>query len=164
LLPCAADLNQILVGLKVVVEDTDRFPGVLVVTETRADGVGLVGAHLTVTEPVLNGPIRVPSVITRERLFRWRIRILEDLVFAIEDGTSFDGGLVRVNVFLFFTTKLLLVFDVLMGLVDINVSSRQSLNSNERIRIKYQVAIDDYNFKNETNWRLDPVLTTFSIL
>ena len=115
------------------------------------------------TEPVLNGPIRAPSVITGERLFRWGIRILEDLVFAIEDGTSFDGGLVRVNVFLFFTTKLLLVFDVLMGLVDINMSSWQSLNSNERIRIKYQVAIDDYNIKNETNWRLEPALTTFSI-
>ena len=164
MLPCVADLNQILVGMKVVVEDTDRFPGVFVVTETGANCVGLVGAHFTVTEPVLNGPIRAPSVITGERLFRWRIRILEDLVFAIEDGTSFDGGLVRVNVFLFFTTKLLLVFDVLMGLVDINVSSRQSLNSNVRIRIKYQVAIDDYNIKNETNWRLDPALTTFSIL
>ena len=129
--------------MKVVVEDTDRFPGVFVVTETGADCVGLVGAHFTVTEPVLNGPIRAPSVITGERLF--------------------DGGLVRVNVFLFFTAKLLLVFDVLMGLVDINVSSRQSLNSNVRIRIKYQVAIDDYNIKNETNWRLEPALTTFSI-
>lgn len=113
------------------------------------------------TEPFFNGSVRVPSVITGESLFGWRHRILENLVFTIEDGTSFDGGLVRVNVFLFFTAKLLLIFDVLMCLVNINMSSRQSLNSNDRIQIKYQLAIDDYNIKNETNWRVGPSLTTF---
>lgn len=161
MLPCVADLHQIFVGLIVVIEYTHRLPGVFVVTETGADCVGLVWTHFAVTEPFFNGSVRVPSVIPGESLFGWRHRILENLVFTIEDGTSFDGGLVRVNVFLFFTAKLLLIFDVLMCLVNINMSSRQSLNSNDRIQIKYQLAIDDYNIKNETNWRVGPSLTTF---
>jgi len=62
--------------------------------------------------------------------------------------------LIRVGIFGLLAVELLLVFDVLVSLVDINMSGRKSLNSNNRNRIKYQVTIDDYNIKNETNWRV----------
>lgn len=51
--------------------------------------------------------------------------------------------------------KLLLVFDVLVGLVNINMSSWKSLNSNERNQIKIQLAIAIIIFlKTSTIWRV----------
>lgn len=58
-----ADLNHVLVAGIVVVEDADRLPGVLVVGETRAHGVGLVWAHLAVLEPFFDSAVMVPGVV-----------------------------------------------------------------------------------------------------
>jgi len=43
-----ADLDLKLLLLMVIVNDSDGFPGILVVSEARRDSVGLFGTHFTV--------------------------------------------------------------------------------------------------------------------
>ena len=90
----------------------------------------LIWAHLTVTEPLFDSAILVPGVIAGEGLLGWSGGVLEDIVLAVQDGLGLDRLLVRVGVLGLLSAELLLVFDVLVGVVDINMSGRQSLNLN----------------------------------
>ena len=86
----------------------------------------LVRAHFAVTQPLLDGAVLIPGVVTGQSLLGWRAGILEDLVFALEDGNGLEGQLVRVLI-AGLVRELLLIFDVLMSLVDIYMSGGQSL-------------------------------------
>ena len=86
----------------------------------------LVRTHLAVLEPLLDCAVLIPSIVAGEGLLRRRVHVLEDLILALKDGDGLNSQLVGVlstNLL----ADLLLVLDVLMCLVDINMSSRKSL-------------------------------------
>ena len=86
----------------------------------------LIWAHFAVFEPLLNCAVLIPRIIACQGLLRWRVHVLEDLVLALEDGDGLNGELVGVlGAGLLADVPLILY--VLVGLVDINMSSRKSL-------------------------------------
>jgi len=58
----------------------------------------LVRAHFTVSEPLFDCSILIPGIVACERLLGWRHGVLEDIVFAVQDGLRLDGLLVWVGV------------------------------------------------------------------
>ena len=68
----------------------------------------------------------IPGVIARQGLLGRGTGVLEDLVLALEDGDSLKGKLVRVLV-AGLVRDALLVLDMLVSLVDIDMSCGQTL-------------------------------------
>ena len=86
----------------------------------------LIRAHFAVSQPLFNCSILIPGIVARQGLL-WRSSgILEDLVLALEDGDCLEGKLVRVLV-AGLVWDALLVLDMLVSLIDIDMSCGQTL-------------------------------------
>lgn len=120
------DLDLEFIRNKVVALDKDGPPRVFAVGEAGGNGVRLIRTHLTVLKPLFNCAVLIPSIVAGEGLLRRRVHVLEDLILALKDGDGLNSQLVGV-LSANFLADLLLVLDVLMCLVDINMSSRKSL-------------------------------------
>ena len=86
----------------------------------------LIRAHFAVSQPLLNCSILIPGIIACQGLLRRCTGILEDLVLALEDGDCLKGKLVRVLI-AGLVWDALLILDMLVSLVDIDMSCGQTL-------------------------------------
>ena len=86
----------------------------------------LIRAHFAISEPLFNGTVLIPGVIARQGLLGRGTGVLEDLVLALEDGDCLKGKLVRVLI-AGLVWDALLILDMLVSLVDIDMSCGQTL-------------------------------------
>jgi hypothetical protein len=81
---------ELVVG-PVVANDLDGAPGVLLVDVHGGEGVRLIGSLGTVVEPLLDGLVLLPGIVTSQYLDTGHLGVPENFILLLEDGNGFFG-------------------------------------------------------------------------
>lgn len=93
--------------------------------------MSLIGAGLAVVDPLLDGFIFFPCVVTSEGFHTWEVRVtIEDLVLLLKNLKSLLSGFIFVCGCLELLEEGLLTDDIFVLFYNICMSGRQTLNLN----------------------------------
>ena len=84
----------------------------------------LTGMLSAVREPLLRRAVLVPGIVARERLNRWHVFVVEDLVLFLKDGKRFLRRLILIKAGVSLGQEHGLFNDELVLLDDVGVTSR----------------------------------------
>jgi len=97
LLAGGAHLDSILLLLCNELKNLNRLPAVLVALVDRGEGVGLAGFVHAFFNPLLWVLVFFLGVISGQDFDTGHVRLIEDLVFFIQEGNGLSGSLVFID-------------------------------------------------------------------
>lgn len=127
LLRVPRNLNSVFLQLVIVTEYFDRSPDIFTLFEDRGNTVEHVTMIFAMLEPLLDGSICVPAIVSGKSLHWKHVGIIKNFIFFGENSESFARSLVFVKVVFLFREEGGFLNNDLVLLDDVSMSGWQAL-------------------------------------
>ncbi len=128
MLRVSRNLNSVLLQLLIVAEYFDRPPNVFAFFKNGGNSVENITMFLAVIEPLFNGPIVVPAIVSGKSLYWKHVGIVKNFIFFGKNGESLTRSLVFVKVVFLFWEEGGFLYNDLVLLDDVGVAGGKALN------------------------------------